>query len=225
MGTHTLYGIMDGDLMIYVGVARRLSSRQWLHRRDAERRLLHPLYQLMRERAGEGRPVTFVALAEFPDRHTAIEAERDLIAQHGMAEDGGPLLNERRSGIGPAGFSKAALERVREGTRQALASPDAREGLRQRQAQQMAADPDYAAKRSNKMKAHWSDPVYRDRELTRQHSAEVQAKRAAEMKRRWADPAFREKMARRRPKTWTDEERATHGDKCRVAHARRHQDE
>lgn len=222
MSGYTLYYVMDGDVMVYVGVAHNFPSRLWLHKLDGTRRD-YPLYQLMRRRREEGRELQFVKLTEFPDRRSALEAERDLIAQHGIVEDGGSLLNQRRSGIGPAGFSEAALKKISEAAKRASEKPEYKRQLSER-AKRMAADPAYREAQSGKLKAAWADPEYRDRAVAIQNSDEVQAKRAARMKARWADPAFREKMAKRRPRTWSDEARATHGDKCRATLKRRQEE-
>ena len=203
---YLLYGFFDGDVMVYVGVTKNFHGRLWLHRRDAERRR-YPIYQLWMQRIDEGAPLEFRALQEFDDRPSALRAERDMIAAIGIVEDGGTLLNRRRSSIGPAGYVEEALKLMSEASKRAHLNPEYARQMRER-VQRMAADPAYRASQSAKLKAAWSDPEYRERAVAIQHSDEVQAKRAARMKRLWADPVFREKMAKRRPKTWTDEGRA-----------------
>ena len=227
MSGYTLYGVMDGDVMVYVGIAHSFRYRQNKHFHDAadSRHAWRPLYQLMTQRQAEDRPLCFVELQTFPDRRSALIAERDMIAKLSIVEDGGSLLNERRSSVPgeSAGYVVGVLKRISDASKRANEKPEYRRQLSER-ARRMAADPAYRVAQSEKLKAAWSDPEYRERATAIQHSDEVQAKRVAEMKRRWADPSFREKMAKRRPKTWTDEERAAHGDKCRATLKRKQEE-
>jgi predicted GIY-YIG superfamily endonuclease len=196
----SIYALWDDDVMFYVGATgTALSDRMSMHRWFAHQVPTGRADDRLREKILKlGDDLRVEILGTYPDRQSALYAERDLIAKVGIEEDGGPLLNTRRSSIGPAGFTKAVRERISQGTKQALANPESLQKKRDLQAAQQAADPEYAERRRRKMKSLWDDPQYRERELAKQHSAEVQAKRSAEMKRRWADPEFRKKMAQRR---------------------------
>ena len=193
--TWAVYAFWDTDVMFYVGVTstdlpRRIYMHHWFAKRDERDPLKRRVMAL-------GDHLRVESVATFPERRQALLCERDLIAQVGIEEDGGTLMNTKRSSIGPAGYTKAVLKKISDAAKRANEKPEYRRQLRER-ARRMAADPERRAELSQKLKDHWSDPDAHERALAIQHSDEVQAKRAAEMKRRWDDPAFREKMKQRR---------------------------
>jgi hypothetical protein len=217
--SRVLYAFFDGDVMVYVGQSNNLASRHWLHRRDATDKTSR-LYRRWRELETLGRSLTLRVLAVLPDCRCYVgEMERDMIAKVGLIEDGGTLLNMRRSSLphDPAGYPVEATEKMsakakawRAANREALIAKH----------RQIGQQPEYRAAQATKQREIWARPGEREARLAKQHSAEVQATRAAEMKRRWADPAFKAKMAKRKPSTWTDERRASHAEKCRATLAR-----
>lgn len=208
--SYRLYVFTDGDVMFYVGITNNLNTRLWLHRRDSAVSG-HRVYKRIRDLERAGRPHRVEVLAEYSDRHTATIAERDMIARIGLIEDGGTLLNAKRSSVrgDKAGYIEPAVRRMSQASKQWLADPKNADRNRAKLAAIHARD-GYAEAQAAKQREIWDRPGEREARLAKQHSDEVQAKRKAEMQRRWADPVFREKMAQRRPKTWTDDERAKH---------------
>lgn len=205
-----LYAFVDGAVVFYVGQCRHFYRRLGVHRFDAKTKQQR-VYRYIRGAQSEGRTIEVQVLAILPDDSVfARLVEQLVIADIGLVEDGGSLLNGRRSSIGPAGYIEEAIAKMSEGSKRI--SYD----VRSESQRKTNTDPARRALLSKKLKAAWSDPNYRERAGAIQRSPEVQAKRSAEMKRRWADPEFRKKMAKRAPRTWTEEARATHGDKCRA---------
>lgn len=216
--TWSVYTFWDANVMFYVGVTstnlpRRIYMHHWFAKRDERDPLKRRVLAL-------GDRLRVECVATFPERRQALVCERDLIAKVGIEEDGGPLMNTRRSSIGSAGYTKAVLKKMSVAAKRANEKPEYRKQLRER-AQRMAADPSYRGSLSEKLKAAWSDPEYRQRAVAIQRSDEVQAKRAARMKRLWADPAFREKMAKRRSPWETGGRQLKDDSEISAAHRRR----
>jgi hypothetical protein len=55
-------------------------------------------------------------------------------------------------------------------------------------------DSNASLSRSEKMKAYWRDPVWRDAMLESRRTVEVARKRSEKMRKKWQDPLFRQKM-------------------------------
>ena len=211
MRFRVLYAFVDGEAVFYIGQTANFYDRLSVHRSEAKSKDTR-LYRYIRAAKAEGRMIDVQVLAILPDDSVfARMVEQLVIADIGIIEDGGSLLNGRRSSIGSAGYIEEAISKMSAGSRNR-----SKTSRQNGHAKAMASDAEYVEKRQRAMKAKWANPEYRAREVAKQNSDQVQAIRRERMQRLWSDPAFKEKMAKRRPRTWTDEARATHGDKCRA---------
>lgn len=213
-----IYAFVD-DLgeVFYVGECRDFYWRLAKHRRELEDRQHLRVYRRIKEIKAAGGTVWIQVLATVPDDLVyARILEALIIADIGLVDDGGTLLNSRRSSIGPAGYIEESIRRISNAAKRqwqrdrdviiaaqnkGKADPEAKErhrlahvGLKRTPealAKQSATmkrlyaegrhgsiSEDNIRKRSERMKAHWADPVYK--EAHRQKLREAQKKAWAE---------------------------------------------
>lgn len=110
----TIYAFVD-DLgeIFYVGQCRDFYFRLAKHRRELDERQHLRVYRHIKEIKAAGGTAWVQVLAVVPDDTVyALCLEALIIEDIGLIEDGGTLLNSRRSSIGPAGYIEESIRRI-----------------------------------------------------------------------------------------------------------------